>query len=811
MRSGRRAWRWRTGNADDWRRLPSAAAVALTVAVPAAAGTIHADEAAREPESPLLAQAADTETFDIPSQPLGDALDAFIGVTGWQVGYSSALARGLRSARVEGNLTPTEALARLLDGTGLIFELTSADTVTLAKAGAQDGDGRLRLGPITVEGETSERTYDAGTSVVRGNRLGQTLLETPRAVSVVTRSVLDDQRPDNEADILRNVSGVNRINAFQAVYQRFHLRGIFADNAYSYLRDGYRVLHLTDPAPYNLEQVEVIKGPNSIDFGRSTPGGFINYVTKRPLDDAQYALEVTAGSFDQYQANVDLTGPLNADKTVLYRLTAGYESGGAFTDHVDPLRRGVAGALAWSITPRTRLNLTADFQKTERLANPGWPVPDPSRLESADALPDDAFYGDANLEYDLEEFRYSFELLHDLSDDWRIRAKYAKEDFTRDNNFISLRGLTPDGNETRRLLFQRLNHRNDLITTRVDLRGDVTTWRIRHDILAGLDYYRFKSKFPRSFRFVTLPNLPVFNPPFRATPIPAIEPETANDDLIDYGVFIQDSIDFGRGWKLQLGVRHDILENDDAFDNVSQTSPTAAISYSPFDSSLIYASYSRSFEPNWGVELLGGGVADPSKGEQFEVGVKQGWFDDRFTTTASLFALTKTNIAVSDPENTGFDILTGEAEVKGIELEAAGELLPGLNVIGQVTLLDTEVTEDTDATIIGNKLTGSVESTASLWATYQLPGNLDGWAIGGGVFYTGERALNDSNTLSLPGYTTVDAFVGYRITGAISAQLNVTNIADKRYYATAGTSGDTFRSVTPGEPRAVSFTLRASF
>ena len=155
--------------------------------------------------------------------------------------------------------------------------------------------------------------------------------------------------------------------------------------------------------------------------------------------------------------------------------------------------------------------------------------------------------------------------------------------------------------------------------------------------------------------------------------------------------------------------------------------------------------------------------------------------------------------------------MTGEVEVKGVELEAAGKLLPGLNLLAQVTLLDAEITSDTDETVIGNRLPGSVEMTASLWATYQLPGDLYKWTIGGGIFYTGDRVLNDRNTLSLPSYTTVDAFVGYQISDAISAQLNVTNIADKRYYVNASTSGDTFRSTFPGEPRAVSLTLRASF
>ena len=779
-----------------------AASTTLPIAAPA-----HALEAG----SPArLAQLSVERTFDIAAQPLTTALTLFGQQSGLQVTVHGTLPRDISAPEVRGRMTSAEALTRLLAGSGLTYVIADETTVAIEKPGRQNDDGPIRLAPITVEGETLQRSYDASTSAVQGSRLGQTLLETPRAVSVVTRSILDDQQPDSEAEILRNVSGVSRTNDFQGTYQRFQLRGIDADNSRTYLRDGYRFTHQSDPGLYNIERIEVIKGPNAIDFGQSTPGGFINYVTKKPLDEAQYALELTAGSFDQYQGAIDLTGPLNEDKTILYRLTAGYESGGAFTDHVDPLRRGIAGALSWSITPRTRLNLTGDYQKTERLANPGWPVPDPSRLDSADDLPDDAFYGDANLEYDMEEYRYSAELLHDFSDDWQVRAMFAQDRFLRDNNFVSLGGLTDDGTKVTRRLFQRLGSERESITARADIRGSLNTLGIAHNVVVGADYYRFETA-DTPFLITALPDLPVFNPPLGATEIPVGDTEAISAKDSAYGFFIQDSIDFGGGWGLQVGVRHDILENDATSEDVSQTSPNAAITYAPTENSLVYASYSRSFEPNWGVDLSDSGVADPSEGEQFEIGFKQGWFDGSFTTTVALFSLTKSNIVVDDPENPGFDVLTGEVEVQGVELEAAGELLPGLNVLGQLTLLDTEITSDTDESIVGNRLPGSVEMTASLWATYQLPGDLYKWTIGGGVFYTGDRVLNDGNTLSLPSYTTADAFVGYQITDAISAQLNITNIGDKRYYVNASTSGDTFRSTFPGEPRSFSLTLRASF
>ncbi len=770
--------------------------------------------AATAPVMPAQAQAeqttetrVETRRFNIPAQPLASALVEFGRQAGFQTTADAALVAGKRSAPVAGEMTWRRAIGTLLAGTGNSYRLNGS-MVALVDLAADDG--AIQLDPIRVEGETSDRSYDASTSVIQGNRLGQTRLETPRSVSVITRSILEDQQPANEVDVLRNVSGVSRVNDFQGTYQRFQLRGIDADNSRTYLRDGYRFPHQSDPALYNIERVEVIKGPNAIDFGQSTPGGFINYVTKKPLDEARYGMELTAGSFDLYKGAIDLTGPLDEGKTLRYRLTAGFESGGAFTDEVDPLRRGVSGAISWDITSSTILNVAGDYQKTERLANPGWPVPDPTRLESADALPDSAFYGDANLEYDLEEYRYSIELLQKLWADWQFRARFGQDKLIRDNNFISLRGLTPDGSETTRRLFQRLDSERDSITARADISGAVDTFGIEHDLVVGADFYRFAST-DTPFLNVNLPNVSVFSPQLTATTIPANPNGASTEESSAYGFFVQDSIDLGAGFGLQVGVRHDILKNDETSEEIRRTSPNGALTYAPTQSSLLYFSYSTSFEPNWDVDILGGGVADPSKGEQFEIGYKQGWFDGRLTTTAALFSLTKSNIVVDDPANPGFDVLTGEVEVQGVELEATGELYPGLNILAQVTVLDSEVTEDTDETIVGNQLSGSVQHTASLWATYQLPGDLDSWTLGGGVFYTGKRVLNDSNSLSLPSYTTFDAFLGYRITDTMHAQLNVKNIADKRYYVNASTSGDTFRSTFPGEPRAISLTLRATF
>lgn len=784
-----------------WR--PTALALGLAAALGYSAPALPAQETTA---APGVASGTRVNSYDIPGQALGEALIHFGKQSGLQISVDNDLVESKQAPAVSGAMTAPQALSRLLASSGLTYSI-SGSMASIAARGTATVLPTLRVGDSLIR----ERTYTTSRTPISGNRLNQELIEIPRSISVVTRGVIEDQQAASEVEVLRNVSGVNRTNDYNGTYQRFILRGIAADNERSYLRDGYHFLHLSDPAWYNIEQVEVIKGPNAIDYGQSTPGGFVNYVSKKPLDQQQYSLELTTGSYDLYRGSVDLTGPLNDDRTLLYRLTAGYENGGNFIDHIDPQRRGLAGSVSWAITPQTTLNLSAEYQHTELLANPWIPVPDPSSLNSADALSIHNFYGDGNAEFDIEETRYSAELLHALSSNWQLRVMVAQDELIRDTYFIQHRGLTADGTETTRRLWRRPNHDHDTETARLDLRGNLSTLGLNHELVIGTDYYRFESTFPAWARTDLAP-ISVFDPPFTRTAVPAYTPtEFTTETNYARGFFLQDNIDLGSGWGINLGLRRDTLVNKVTAEETSKTSPNASVTFAPGEHSLVYLSYSSSFEPNWSADLVSGRVADPSEGKQFEIGAKRAWFNDRLTTTAALFELRKTNIVVGDPENPSFSVLTGEAEVRGIELEASGEVLPGLSLLSQITLLDAEVTADTDDTVVGNQLAQSVEKTASLWASYQLPGDFSKWRVGGGIFYTGDRVLNDANTLELPSYTTIDTFVSYQLNPQMTVQANIKNVTDKHYYASASGSGSNFRAVNPGEPRVVSLTFNTAF
>lgn len=209
------------------------------------------------------------------------------------------------------------------------------------------------------------------------SRLGLPVLETPRAVSVIDSALLEQQLATTERDVLRNAAGVSSRSEYAGSYSQFAIRGLWANNTYNYLRDGAKFVHLLDPPLFNIERVEVIKGPAALEFGQVAPGGLVNYVSKRPQADPLRSVKIGAGSHGWRNAEFDLTGPLNADGTLRYRLDGGASRGGSFVDGNTPRKQGLAGSLEWQLTPDTRWRAQAEYQSLEGVSTVGLAVPDP--------------------------------------------------------------------------------------------------------------------------------------------------------------------------------------------------------------------------------------------------------------------------------------------------------------------------------------------------------------------------------------------------------------------------------------------------
>lgn len=643
------------------------------------------------------------------------------------------------------------------------------------------------------------------------SRLGLSVLETPRSVSVIDNALLEQQMATTERDVLRNASGVSSRSEYYGSYSQFSIRGLWANNTYNFLRDGAKFIHLLDPPLFNIERVEVIKGPAALEFGQVAPGGLVNYVSKRPQADPLRTVKIGAGSHGWRSAEFDLTGPLNTDGTLRYRLDGGASRGGSFVDGNTPRKQGIAGSLEWQVTLDTVWRAQAETQSIDGTSTSGLAVPDPKNPRSADVLPVGAFYGEPWLKTDGHLRFYSTELQHRFSDQLEGRVHLSRNETFRNVNIVSPMGPVTNGRVPRTYwMAPGQNYTSD--TALAELRAQLQTGAVKHTVLAGLDW-RAIAGFYGARTTGNLGAIDLYNPVAGLVPpVASTGVGKLSSDARNTGVFVQDRMvlgDFG----LLLGLRHDRFK--DAYTtpvtDVSKTQPSAAISWEPRPGSMLYASHARSFQANSGALVWGAQSAPPSEGKQLEVGWKQEWLNQRLMTTVSAFDLELTNAPATDPAHPGYSVLTARQRIKGIELELQGRITPGWTVTANASFHDPKVLADTTAGAnVGNRVERATRRTASLWTQYRLP-QLPGLWVGGGLVHQGDKFTANDNKWRLPGYTVVDLAVGYQFAGGVRLQANLKNAGNRRYYIDGTTTAAGFGAVVPGTPRSLQVSLDYTF
>jgi iron complex outermembrane receptor protein len=323
-----------------------------------------------------LAQAGETR-FNISSQPLSTALRQFSQAANLELFFDPTLTQGLHTQGLSGAYTPEQALQQLLTGTGLRYRFTSPNTVTLERQVAQESGAEreaLQIEPVIVREERAatykvERTTSA-------TKTDTPLLDIPQSIQIIPREVIEDQGAVEVRDVLRNVSGITASNSsFNAFADQVNIRGFDASD--NFVKNGLRRGAFGESLPQetaNIERLEVLKGPASVLYGQLEPGGAVNIVTKQPLDTPLYAADFTMGSYKFFRPTVDLSGPVNTSKTVLYRLNMAYERSEAFLDFFDSQHFFVAPVVTVRFTPRTTLTLEGEYLQRNFSFYPGLPA-----------------------------------------------------------------------------------------------------------------------------------------------------------------------------------------------------------------------------------------------------------------------------------------------------------------------------------------------------------------------------------------------------------------------------------------------------
>lgn len=735
----------------------------------------------------------------------------------------------MRKADISRNAATDRPEAAAFPGRGGIRARLLASTVLCAMfawpalaqqdaASAQAEEGATVLRTLTVEGEGA-RGPDEGIVARRSASASKTdtpLREIPQAVNVVTRDQMAAQGANTVSEALRYTPGAfPESNGYDVRYDWLFIRGF---NSYStFWLDGLGVggdannYAMPSINPYALERVEIIKGPASVLYGRTVPGGLVNLVGKRPQATPHREASVRTSAFGGIQGEVDMTGPLTEDGMWTYRFVGQARNMNTQIDHERDRQLMVAPSLTWSPTAQTSLTLHGYYQHDRPVFSPRFYPAAGTLLPNPDGqLPRDLFLGEPDSGvFERDYFHLGYEFEHAFDDTWTVRQnlRYGRSDqymhLALVNPAFAFGFMAPPSSVLSRVAAVS-DDRLTSFTVDTQAQAEFATGSLDHTLLFGVDYLHGVSdtNFGNSAGADPLPPpLDFLNPVYGAAiPLPAYQRSgVQKQDQI--GVYAQDQIRAGN-WLGTFGLRYDVSRID-TVDRMVAGAPTVATRDSKltgragltylFDNGLApYASYSTSFLPNLGTDRNGDPFAAMTAG-QFEVGVKYEPAGGRGMVNLSLFQLTTRNALTPDPADPRpwqptFQVQGGEERVRGIEIEGKYELTPEVDLIAAYAYSRSQVLRSNNPAALGREMLRLPKHQGSVWVGYR-PGFAPGLTLSAGVRATSsyQSDATYSPDLRIPARALVDIGAEYDF-GALDKQfegtklrVNVTNLFDEVY------------------------------
>lgn len=697
-------------------------------------------------------------------------------------------------------------------------EATQLEQISVEGGGMVDSEDGSGIEPVNGVVAKSTRT---------GSKAATPITEIPQSVSVVGREEIDDQGAQKADEALRYTAGVfTQPFGEDTDMNWMYIRGFDATQTGVY-HDGLQSFSYAFGSffidTWNLERIEILKGPASVLYGGSNPGGVINYVSKRP--DFERTRHVETGINDAGTGYFAFDFGDAIDDVSAYRVTGKIAGGDGYSDFQDGWRGIISPSFTWKRDEQTSLTVSTNYTHFDENHNGGSFLPYEGTV--VDRIVGGVNYGridrDANFTapdldlYEREQGSVGYEFEHTFDNEWTFRssARLTAADINEVN-------IYPNGWASDREL-SRINfsHDTSAISFLMDnqMEGRVETGGVEHSLLAGIDYkiYRIDQKqFNNLFDPAGNP-IDAFDPVYGGPLAPRILGLSQVLTMEQLGFYVQDQARFGGGWLATVNGRYDFgwLDVDnrpdyygfppvDRSDSVGSASGRFGLAYE-FDNGLTpYASAATFFNPIIGTDA-NGDLFKPEEGVQYEAGIKYApsFIDGLFTF--SVFDLTRQNVPSNVTAFTQLQI--GEVRSRGFEAEAKVNLTEDLKLTAALTAYDIEITEDADASLIGKTpfIVPEVMAAASLDYTFRNDAWYDGVTVGAGVRYIGSSWADNANTRKVPDVTLVDFKVGYE-KDDWGVDLNVTNAFDEEYVSSCQTaSGISYCSY--GEGRA--FKLRA--
>ncbi len=640
------------------------------------------------------------------------------------------------------------------------------------------------------------------------SRLGD-LRDSPQSISVVPRAVIEQQAATTLRDVLRNVSGISLAAGEGGVPagDNLTLRGFSART--DIFVDGIRDFGSYTRDTFNVEQVEVVKGPSTAQTGRGSTGGYINLISKQPLRETVIGGTLGAGTHDYLRGTDDIN--LGEDTTgvtgLAVRLNAVYQDADQpGREIVFQRRKGVAPSVALGLGSETRAILSYFYLEGDGLPDYGVPIiaetvtlpalvpfrgrPAPVRRGN--------YYG--LLARDFENtnvHQATFAIEHDLSDGVTIANTTRYGRARRDSIYSSPRLLNNATLQTRAQAQSR-DTTDDILLNQSNLFAEFETGALRHDLIAGIEIAREESRNAgRSIAEGSTTDL--FNPDPRRPYIGAILPTgfTARAEADSIAGYLFDTVRLSEQLLVSGGLRYERFEVDYiGLPTTAEPVPTpfartdnilswrAGVTWKPLPPLSIYAGAGSSSNPTFegltsSTVTTARAALKPEKSRTYEIGAKLDAYRGRLLLTGAVFRIDKTNARTPGLPGEPATVLEGEQRVDGIEFGATGRLAPNWELIGAYTYLDSEIRESNTPAEVGKDLVNTPEHSCSLWSTYRLPCGLE---LGGGVRYVGSRFSNAANTRQIDDYLLADATLAYTFSERATLRLNVFNLFDEKFY-----------------------------
>lgn len=660
------------------------------------------------------------------------------------------------------------------------------------------------------------------------------LLDTPVSVQVISHDVIRDMGATELYDVVRNVSGVTRRASYWGQNtSTFNIRGFDLDNENGYLKDGFRYFAEGKVVLGNVDRVEILKGPASVLFGRAQPGGIANMVTKMPTAPFSGGGELAYGRWNSFAITADINGALTEDEQLIGRIDAEYGSADSFRDTVFNKTLMIAPQLLWKPGDDTTVRLKAEYVHDHSKPDYGIPA-----FEGRPAnVPISTYYGEPFDNQESDQLNAVLSTEHHFSDAWLLRGglSYYRLGYSGDTKDTFSSWV--DGNTLNRY-YEKFPKWDAYKTAQVELVGKFDTFGMGHTLLLGAEYDIHDSSSGKNYILGALEApIDIFNP------VPVGNEQTLLDAALavkyegasqskTWSLYFQDQIDLSDALKLLVGGRYDSVRQDGSYRGLfvsdgsllweglygfkaNAFSPRAGLLYKVTDSLSVFASWSKSFNPNYADcdQFTGECRQFPSEiGVQYEGGLKFEAASGRFGATAALFRIEKSNVLQTDPADPNKQIVDGKHRSQGIEFDLSGEPVKGLSIIASYAYIDAIVAESTDY-LVGGALPNAAKHTASLWASYDwklADGSI--MSFGGGGNYQSRRLthtpVSSADQIVLPGYIVLDAMIAYERDDWRLA-LNVSNLADKLYYESSTGYGGAV--IYPGQPRSWRLSLSHRF